>query len=178
MDIFQRYYKDGSNGTWDCRWFAGFFILIKLLAYVAYAVSLGIMSFILVTLLFLVAAIITVIVEPYKDEYKVYNVISANLFLWEALFFTLIINRFAAYIYEKKLNDNFASVIALALVPLVYIIVVVPHHLIRRFRGQKGGDGLTSSLPHRLLHSDQYRDSFGYIAAFLTLGAHAQRGLL
>ena len=166
MDIFQRYYKDGSNGTWDCRWFAGFFILIKLLAYVAYAVSLGNMSCMLVTLLFLVAAIITVIVEPYKDEYKVYNVISANLFLWEALFFTLILNRFAAYIYEKKLNDNFASVIALALVPLVYIIVVVLHHLIRRFRGQKGGDGLTSSLPHRLLHSDQYRDSFGYIATF------------
>ena len=145
-------------------WFAGFFILIKLLAYVAYAVSLGNMSFILVTLLFLVAAIITVIVEPYKDEYKVYNVISANLFLWEALFFTLIINRFATYIYEKKLNDNFASVIALVFVPLVYILVAVLHHLIRRFRGQR--DGFTSLLPHHLLHSDQYRDSFGYIAAF------------
>jgi hypothetical protein len=25
VDTFQKYYKDGSNGTWDYRWFAGFF---------------------------------------------------------------------------------------------------------------------------------------------------------
>ena len=59
---------------------------------------------------------------------------------------------------------HFVSAALLSLVPLVYIIVVIIHHLIRRFRGEKGGDELTSSLPHRLLHSDQYRDSFGYVA--------------
>ena len=27
---FQQYYKDGSNGTRDCRWFAGFFLIVQL----------------------------------------------------------------------------------------------------------------------------------------------------
>ena len=166
MDIFQRYYKDGSNGTWDCRWFAGFFILIKLLAYVAYAASLTAMGFIFVVLICTAAAVIIVIVEPYKEEYKIYNVVSANLFLWEAMFWLLTVNKCEVLYYEAGLDDNYMSTAVLGFVPLVYIIVVVLHHLIRRFRGQKGGDGLTSSLPHRLLHSDQYRDSFGYIAAF------------
>ena len=85
MDIFQRYYKDGSNGTWDCRWFAGFFILIKLLAYVAYAVYPYSHGFHLCcAYLHSSSCIIIVIVEPYKEEYKIYNVVSANLFLWEA----------------------------------------------------------------------------------------------
>ena len=43
---------------------------------------------------------------------------------------------------EAALADNYAT---LALVPLVYIIVVVLHNLIVRFRGQKGGDGLTAT---------------------------------
>ena len=59
VDAFQKYYKDGSDGTWDCRWFAGFFILFKLFAY---ALSLGGVSFILVTTVSLIAAITAVIV--------------------------------------------------------------------------------------------------------------------
>ena len=163
--IFQKYYKDGSNGTWDCRWFAGFFIIIKSLAYFAYSVALNVTSFIFIVILCISAAAIIVIVEPYKEEYKQFNVISANLFLWEALLFTSVVYKNDTYFVQSGLDDHYISATILSLVPLVYIIVVIIHHLIRRFRGEKGGDELTSSLPHRLLHSDQYRDSFGYIAA-------------
>ena len=165
VHIFQKYYKDGSNGTWDCRWFAGFFIIIKSLAYFAYSVSLNVTSFIFIVILCISAAAIIVIVEPYKEEYKQFNVISANLFLWEALLFTSVIYKNDTYFVQSGLDDHYISAAIFSLVPLVYIIVVIIHHLIRRFRGEKGGDELTSSLPHRLLHSDQYRDSFGYIAA-------------
>ena len=164
--IFQKYYKDGSNGTWDCRWFAGLFIIIKSMSYIMYGVSLSDISCLFIVILCIISASIIVIVEPYKEEYKQFNVISANLFLWEALLFTSVhykndINN----IVQSGLDDHYISAAILSLVPLVYIIVVIIHHLIRRFRGEKGGDELTSSLPHRLLHSDQYRDSFGYIAA-------------
>ena len=163
--IFQKYYKDGSNGTWDCRWFAGFFIIIKSLAYFAYSVALNVTSFIFIVILCISAAAVIVIVEPYKEEYKQFNVISANLFLWEALLFTSALYTNQVHILQSRLDDHFVSAAILSLFPLVYIIVVIIHHLIRRFRGEKGGDELTSSLPHRLLHSDQYRDNFGYIAA-------------
>ena len=39
VDTFQKYYKDGSNGSWDCRWFAGFFILFKAFLYLCYALT-------------------------------------------------------------------------------------------------------------------------------------------
>ena len=164
IHIFQKYYKDGSNGTWDCRWFAGFFIIIKSLAYFTYSYSLSNISYIFIVILFISAAAIIVILEPYKEEYIQFNVISANLFLWEALLFTSALYTNQVHILQSGLDDHFVSAAILSLFPLVYIIVVIIHHLIRRFRGEKG-DELTSSLPHRLLHSDQYRDSFGYIAA-------------
>ena len=164
VHIFQKYYKDGSNGTWDCRWFAGFFVIIKSLAYCAYSVSLSNISYIFIVILFISAAAIIVIVEPYKEEYKQFNVISANLFLWEALLFTSALYKNEVHILQLGLDDHYISAAILSLFPLVYIIVVIIHHLISSFRGEKGGDELTSSLPHRLLHSDQYRDSFGYIS--------------
>ena len=164
VHIFQKYYKDGSNGTLDCRWFAGFFIINKSLAYFAYSVALNETSYIFIVILCISAAAIIVILEPYKEEYKQFNVISANLFLWEALLFTSALYTNQVHILQSGLDDHFVSAAILSLFPLVYIIVVIIHHLIRRFRGEKG-DELTSSLPHRLLHSDQYRDSFGYIAA-------------
>ena len=159
VNIFQKYYKDGSNGTRDCRWFAGFFIVMKSLSYLAYYVSLDEISLVLILSLSIIGAVVIVIVEPYKEEYKVFNIISSNLLLWEALFFTCVVNKDTSFIYQKGLGDDYVSAAVLVVFPLVYIIVVIIHHLIRRFRGEKGGDKLTSSLPHRLLHSDQYRDS-------------------
>ena len=166
VDTFHRYYKDGSNGTWDCRWFAGFFILVKSLAYLVYVLVLSQVAYAFIVILCLIGAAAIVVVQPYKEEYKVFNVISANLFLWLGLFFAVFMTNNASYLLQKGLSDHYISAAFLSLVPLAYITLVVLHHLIRRFRGQRAGDGLTSSLPHRLLHSDLYRDTCGYTATF------------
>ena len=160
VDTFQKYYKNGTNGTWDCRWFAGFFILLKSLSYLVNAICLSEISYIFITILCIVGAIVIVLVEPYAEEYKVFNVVGAIVFLWQALFVGSLVENSKPFV---SISTHYKSAMILSLVPLVYIILVVLHHLIRRFRGQKRGDGLTSSLPHRLLHSDQYRDSFGFI---------------
>ena len=159
---FQKYYKDGSNGTWDCRWFAGFFIIIKSLGYITYALSPAQFNYILLILLCIIGAAVIVIVEPYKEEYKVFNIIGPNLLLWLAVFFATLFYHDASSISQKLLNGHFISTAVLSLFPLFYIIVVIIHHLIRRFRGEKREDGSISSLPHRLLHSDQYRGSSVY----------------
>ena len=88
---------------------------------------------------------------------------SVQTFFFFMDYFLPLVKNHAAGTLQKLYSDSSITLAVLGFVPLVYIIVVVLHHLIRRFRGQR--DGLTSSLPHRLLHSDQYRDSFGYIAA-------------
>ena len=166
INAFQKYYKDGSKGTWDCRWFAGFFILIKFFAYVLYALSIGLLSYVFVLVLCTIGAIVIVIVEPYKEEYRVFNIISANLLLWVTLLYAAITSSSASYIFQNGYNDHYMAAAVLSLFPLGYITGITLHHLIRRFRRGKVVETLSGSLPDRLLHSDQYRDSFGFIAAF------------
>ena len=165
VSTFQKYYKDGSSGTFDCRWFAGFFILLKLFGYMVYAVSPSQFFLYFFVYLSIIGTAVIVIVQPYKEEYAVFNIVTANLFLWCALYSTSVTVEAVSITVQPFFSDHYISSALMALVPLVYIIVVVLYHLIRRFRGQKGGDGLTSSLPHRLLHSDQYRDTLHTIAA-------------
>ena len=153
VSSFQKYYKDGTKGTRDCRWFAGFFILLKSLAYFAYAVSLSEISYVLIMILCLIGAVVIVIVEPYKEEYKVFNIISANLFLWLGLFFACFLYDNISSLIQTELRDHLISASVLYIFPLLYIFAVFVHHLNGRFQRQKR---LTSSLPHRLLHPDQY----------------------
>ena len=163
INAFQKYYKDGSNDTWDCRWFSGFFILLKCFACVIYALSTSQMAFMYIMQLCTLGAMVIVMVEPYKEEYKVFNIISANLLLWLTLFYGALMNNYASYLFQIGLSDHYITTVVLGLFPLVYIVGVILHHLKRRFRRERA---LSSSLPDRLLHSDQYRDSFGFIAAF------------
>ena len=78
-------------------------------------------------------------------------------YLYQKIFFIIIV-------LQVALSDHYISSAIVALIPLVYIIGVAVYHCIRRFQGQKG-DEVTSSLPDRLLHSDQFRDSLSFIAA-------------
>ena len=165
VDTFQRYYKDGSSGGWDCRWFAGFFILYKCLSYFVYSISLSDLCFPLFTITGILAASVLVIVEPHKEEYAVFNIISTNLFLWVALFSSFMAKESMASMVYVWFRDHFACTFLLWLLPVVYIIGVSLYPLIRRFWQRKTDNSLTNSLPHRLLYSDEYRDSFGFVAA-------------
>ena len=81
VNCYQGYYKDGTNGTRDCRCFsvALFFIQTVLLSLFAvtksvYCFSLGVMF--LTALLFL-----TLAVQPYKEQFKVYSIIDAFMYI-------------------------------------------------------------------------------------------------
>ena len=156
VNAFQKYYKDGSNGTWDCRWFAGFFILMKSIAYIVYSLSPNRKFFFLATMLFTIGGAVVVIVEPYKEEYSVYNIVSANLLLWQALLCASFLYQNVANIVSEGLNDHFITATILCLVPVVYIIGVALLRIIQRFRKTAGR--LTSSLPHRLLYPNEYTE--------------------
>ena len=164
VDTVQRYYKDGSSGGWDCRWFAGFFILYKCFLYSVYSVGLSDICYTLFTITGILAASVLVIVEPHNEEYAVFNIISTNLFLWVALFSSFMAKESMASMVDVWFRDHFACTFLLWLLPVVYIIGVSLYPLIRIF-WRKTDNSLTNSLPHRLLYSDEYRDSFGFVAA-------------
>ena len=85
LHAFQQYYKDGSNGTMDCRWFAAFYILNLLGIYLQYAIIATGYLYELAIIYFIIVAITILIVEPYKREYAIYNILDCLLFLWLAL---------------------------------------------------------------------------------------------
>ena len=107
VDTFQKYYKDGSNGSWDCRWFAGFCILFKAVAYLIVAVSHSYLFNFLILVLNIISASVVVIVEPYKEEYSSFNILFADFFLWYGLFLATIANDNLYIILQVVLSDHY-----------------------------------------------------------------------
>ena len=154
---FQQYYKDGSNGTRDCRWFAGFFLIVKSAAYVTYAISLGQITFVLLIFTFVISALIVVIVQPFKEEYNIFNMLSTNVLLAMA---------YVSRVSPVKRYGSFICSNVFALLPLIYIVGIVIHHFYKRWCytcfNKAFGTVAVSSLPHRILQSDQYQNTCGF----------------
>ena len=131
----------------------------------AYGIYLSEIVFTIIIILCIIGAIVIVVVKPYAEEYQIFNAISAIVLLWQAVYVGCIVAKNTSHLFQVALSDHYMSAIIASIIPLVYIFVVILHHLIMRFRRQTGSHGLSSSLPHRLLHSDQYRNSFGFIPA-------------
>ena len=169
VNTFQQYYKDGSNGTFDCRWFAGFHIILRTAAFMTYIFSLSEIAYVLLTCLSIIGAGVVLLVHPYKEEYGVFNTLNTIFLLWQALFFTSAVNESLSTILAVRLYTNYIPTFVLGLVPLMYIIGLNVRHFFKRsicLRMKVAqGTAPLSPLPDRLLHSDQYRDSFGFISA-------------
>ena len=65
---FSQYYRDGSDGIMDCRWFAAFYIIIRLGFYLLLFFTMSALVYNLALLYSLVCALIVFIVQPYKEE--------------------------------------------------------------------------------------------------------------
>lgn len=166
VNTFQRYYRDGSDGTSDCRWFAGVYIIFRAAAFFTYAVSLSAVSNILLVIVCIVGAAILLMVQPYNEEYSIFNTVDANFILLQALFFASMVHGdLSALVADGTFSDAYIGVIVISVVPLVYITGVVVHRFLKRRKCSGVVEEDVGPLPDRLLHSDQYRDSFGYIAA-------------
>ena len=87
MDAFQGCYKDGTNGTRDCRYLAGVYLVVRIASFAAYAVSLQNLYFQIIGIIPLMFALLIVLVQPYKS--RVYNVVD-TVFL-----FTIVLGSIA-----------------------------------------------------------------------------------
>ena len=174
VHCFQQYYKDGSNGTRDCRWFAGFYIIIRAALFLTYAFSLSGISYIFLAIILTITAIIVLMVRPYREEYSVYNAVDTNFILWQAIFgmslgFQDLAGTQRQYFFKKTfLGGTFI----LSALPIVYVTGLVVYQFFKNQRAlapysdhEESQNTITSSLPDRLSHPNQYQDSFGFIGA-------------
>ena len=160
---FHQYYKDGSDGSMDCRWVPTFYILMKFGFCVLFAMAFSSFSYNLALVLTIVAVAVIIVVQPYKKEYEKFNILDAVMMLFLTLWLASITCLNFANVknrsYEKP---SFVFVGLISLFPLVYLCMVTVHWVYcRGFLGFKVPTqaARTPDLPDRILHSGDYGNS-------------------
>jgi len=133
IDAFQGYYKDGTNGTRDCRYFATALIICRIVLFLIYAFTLTTMIYGVAALVFMGLAMAIVIMQPYKDQFSRYNTVDSVLILVLALgCATVVFSDLASLKAQKWITFTLILGIAEGIVPLFYITFVTLHWVCTR----------------------------------------------
>ena len=172
VNAFQQYYKDGRNGTTDCRWFSGFYLFIRFGLFIPYIVLTG-FGYLLVTIIFIVAGMTAIAVQPYREEYALFNVVDPVLLLWQAILCTSISYLNITGLEDKEFYGSSSFLIGIvSLVPFAYLVAVAMHWIYKRSNCRvhnrilsyiRPQNHFEEPLPDRVSRPHQYRDSFGYV---------------
>ena len=162
MHSFQQYYKDGTNGSPDRRWYAALYLIVFSAIYLSYAFMPDGLVFYISTKFSILFAIVALLAEPYKEEYAIYNTLDCVLFLWLTLFCISLTMGYTAQDLEAGLVKPTVFYVAfVSVIPLVYIMAIFTHWV---WKSQNCGkcqcmkDNLEESLPHRIACSFEYRE--------------------
>ena len=175
IDAFQGCYKDGTNGTRDCRYFAALYFAVRVLLCILFAVTRSIAFYAVALLVLIGLAMLLVVVQPYKTEFAAYNVVDTIFVLVLAMWFGTVVFFSIAVVKARNLVkvSEITSFLVAAL-PLLYLVVVFLHWICSR-RGigrrvvetiikrvcRRASDTtrLEESLPDRLINLHLYQDS-------------------
>ena len=88
IDAFQGCYKDGTNGTRDCRYFSAALLIARVLFFIIFALSQSDLFYGAVLFVFMTLAMLIATMRPYKPQFSVYNAVDSvlvlSLALWSA----------------------------------------------------------------------------------------------
>ena len=173
-DAFQGCFKDGTNGTRDCRYFAAVYLMTRIVLFGTYALAYEGTDFAsLSSLLLIILACLVATVRPYSQKFTLYNyvdtvMISALAVLYGSLglqYFEKIPMATSAYRFALRL-----LYVTAPLIPLMYITLVVLkrllwkrnsyfHKLITSCLRKRSNETVEDPLPDRLLHPNTYYGS-------------------
>ena len=88
---FQCCYKDGTNGTQDCRYFAGVYLAARLLLCIVFALTLGAYFCAVGTVVLIAIAMLVAIIQPYKPKFAVYNAVDSVFILTLAMWYGMVL---------------------------------------------------------------------------------------
>ena len=158
MDVFQGGYKDGTNGTRDCRYFAAVYLMVRIATFVFLALTLSNVYLTLVITLFIILAISVALIRPYKSN--VYNIVDSILLLMPVFGYISLMQPLTIFTQINIFQSigNLLGFIALV-VPVLYITGVLFYRLCiivccKHRRVQTANS--EESLPDRLIHAQSY----------------------
>ena len=135
IDSFQGCYKDGTEpGTFDCRWFSGCTLLIRVLFFVIFCLTLS-AAFIMYAITLLVIFLMAIInVNPYKKKSVRYPSTDSVFFIFLSLFFILLLGRGAVTATKLNFVEMTIFTFIFAFIPLFYTTVLIISWLVTRFK--------------------------------------------
>ena len=122
-DAFQGCYKNGTNGTWDFRYFAGLYLVFRIVALVGFISHNAVEWLILIPFL-VVVSLMFAYFRPYRNNY--FNIIDCLAFAILAL--TTFLVMYAMNLMPFPMHLLYA----LALIPCLYFISFVLYKIISR----------------------------------------------
>ena len=134
MDNILACYKDGTNGTRNCRYFGvvyHFTLLVLLLCYIftETTIVLGVNAFVCIVVGMLVA-----VIQPYKS--KVYNTVDIILILGVGLYYAGAICLLVAYIEAPLQRKPWLWLIILpTVIPFLYIVGYFGYKIVKKCSG-------------------------------------------
>ena len=136
VDSFQGCYKDGTEpGTFDCRWFSTTILLIRLLFFIIYGMTLSMMFFVYSLIAFIIFTIAAINIQPFKKVASCYPSTETVFHILLSLAYTCFIMRDIAT--TENYFFNIITIILLfltAFVPIVYIASLISVWMISRMR--------------------------------------------
>ena len=177
VEAFQGCYKDGTNGTRDCRYFAGLYFIFRIIPVPLYFFlggSLG--AFTAATgfaIIIWCVALSFALIQPYKMH--LYNAVDAVAFTILGIISILLM----FILFEIRHTGHSPSSLLILIdvlytLPLLYFIVFIVCWLLNRktdciqklkshkllrcfFPDQTKREDFDAAVPHRVLHPEQYQ---------------------
>ena len=178
IDAFQGCYKDGTNGTRDCRYFAAFHFFVRFLLFTIFGFTLNGVFYAAAVIVFICVGILIAVIQPYKPHLARYSTVDSVLFLNLAMWCAAVV---CVNVTGLQLHRLLKSAMLLSffvgVLPLFYMSFVTLcwmcsrkefgrrmtrriRDMIRENQWQLSGSAVEESLPHRLINPDEYEEDF------------------
>ena len=130
MDAFQGCYKDGTNGTRDCRYFSALHLILRIAVLTTFAIAHTNVSASLYLVIFIVFAMLNAVIQPYKQEHSIYNVTDTVLVLILGMLCAVGLGQYIAALRAHTFQGAMSILfVVVAVLPLFYIFFIVLHWL-------------------------------------------------
>ena len=125
VNCYQGYYKDGTNGTRDYRWFSIVFFVLQLSLTVLFIFSKSIYWFAVGALFVVILIFLQLSLQPYKEEFKIYSITDGFLLLnIEVIFIMIIAGDLADTKAVRFSRFSYGVAAVLTIVPIVFFATV------------------------------------------------------
>ena len=168
MDSFQGCYKNGTDGTRDCRFFAAVYVFMRIVLLGTFALTRSGFYYPLATVTLALLGISVAFFQPYKST--AHNKIDSFLIFSLVINYTSRMAQLTTYGHQTLQIVSFVMIRSSVLVPFFYVIGLLvywlvvrkrlPQKLFHKLRCQNSREAefqsMEDSLPDRIVHAEAY----------------------